>query len=147
MAAMILIVCLAVIAILGGWWLKQERKNQKNDLIRQGKLAAGKFDEVVLPKKKPKKRKRKSERLSERKTVLGQRAQSAIHPEDYGPDDRQVDCVEYQLSDFLGHSCCLPHAQTTVIHRHHLCCYNGNRQDLCEYLSPSLLLRRQTVNK
>jgi len=59
MAAMILIVCLAVIAILGGWWLKQERKNQKNDLIRQGKLAAGKFDEVVLPKKKPKKRKRK----------------------------------------------------------------------------------------
>lgn len=59
MAAVILIAFLAVVAILVGWWLKQERKNQKNDLIRQGKLAAGKFDEVVLPKKKPKKRKRK----------------------------------------------------------------------------------------
>ncbi len=59
MATVILIVFLAVVAILGGWWLKVERKNQKNDLLRQGKLAAGKFDEIVMPKKKPKKRKRK----------------------------------------------------------------------------------------
>src|SRR5689334_18724172 len=59
MAAMILIAFLAVVAILGGWWLKKERENQKNDLIRQGKLAARKFDEIVVPKKKPKKRKRK----------------------------------------------------------------------------------------
>lgn len=59
MATVILIVFLAVVAILGGWWLKVERKNQKDDLLRQGKLAAGKFDEIVMPKKKPKKRKRK----------------------------------------------------------------------------------------
>lgn len=59
MAAMILIAFLAVVAILGGWWLKKERENQKNDLIRQGKLAARKFDEIAVPKKKPKKRKRK----------------------------------------------------------------------------------------
>lgn len=59
MATVILIVFIAVVAILGGWWLKRERENQKKDLIRQGKLAAGKFDEVVMPKKKPKKRKRK----------------------------------------------------------------------------------------
>lgn len=59
MATVILIVFLAVVAILGGWWLKRERVNQKNDLMRQGKLAAGKFDEIALPKKKPKKRKRK----------------------------------------------------------------------------------------
>ncbi len=59
MATVILIVFLAVVVILGGWWLKRERINQKNELIRQGKLAAGKFDEVVLPKKKPVKRKRK----------------------------------------------------------------------------------------
>lgn len=59
MATVILIVFLAVVAILGGWWLKRERINQKKDLVNKGKLAAGKFDEVVLPKKKPVKRKRK----------------------------------------------------------------------------------------
>ena len=59
MATVILIVFVAIVAILGGWWLKRERENQKKDLINKGKLAAGKLDEVVLPKKKPKKRQRK----------------------------------------------------------------------------------------
>jgi hypothetical protein len=59
MATVILIVFLALVVILGGWWLKRERVNQKNELVNQGKLAAGKFDQVVLPAKKPKKRKRK----------------------------------------------------------------------------------------
>ncbi len=59
MATMILIGFLVVIAALAGWWLKRERVKQKEDLVRQGKIARGRFDEVVLPKKKPKKRKRK----------------------------------------------------------------------------------------
>lgn len=59
MATVILIVFLVVIAALAGWWLKRERVKQKEDLVRQGKIARGRFDEVVLPKKKPKKRKRK----------------------------------------------------------------------------------------
>lgn len=59
MATVILIVFVAIVAVLGGWWLKRERENQKKDLINKGKLAAGKLDEVVLPKKKPKKRQRK----------------------------------------------------------------------------------------
>lgn len=59
MATVILIVFVAIVAVLGGWWLKRERENQKKELINKGKLAAGKLDEVVLPKKKPKKRQRK----------------------------------------------------------------------------------------
>lgn len=58
MGTMILIVCLVVFAILAGWWLNRERNNQKKELIRQGKIAAGKFDEIDVPVKKPKKRKR-----------------------------------------------------------------------------------------
>lgn len=58
MATVILIVFLVLIAALAGWWLKRERVKQKEDLVRQGKIARGRFDEVVLPKQKPKKRKR-----------------------------------------------------------------------------------------
>ncbi len=59
MATVILIVFLAIVAVLGGWWLRRERVNQKKELLDRGKIAAGRFDEVVLPKKKPQKRKRK----------------------------------------------------------------------------------------
>lgn len=59
MATVILIVFVAIVAVLGGWWLKRERANQQKELINKGKLAAGKLDEVVLPKKKPVKRQRR----------------------------------------------------------------------------------------
>lgn len=60
MATVILIVFLVALALLGGWWLKKERVNQKNELLRQGRIAEGKFDEAVLTPKKPKRKKRKA---------------------------------------------------------------------------------------
>lgn len=65
MAAVILIVFLAIVAILGGWWLRRERVNQKKELHDRGKIAAGRFDEVVLPGKKPKRRRKKGKYVNQ----------------------------------------------------------------------------------
>lgn len=62
MSTVIFIVAMAVIVLLGAWWLKRERAKQKEELLAKGRIAQGSLEQVEeeLRKVKPRaKRKRK----------------------------------------------------------------------------------------
>ncbi|MBX9939901.1 MAG: hypothetical protein K2Y32_11645 [Candidatus Obscuribacterales bacterium] len=62
MSTVIFIVTMAVIVLMGAWWLKRERAKQKEELLAKGRIAQGSLEQVEeeLRKVKPRaKRKRK----------------------------------------------------------------------------------------